>query len=255
MAAGTVDNYTDIGCSCTALLMSRILDYAWRILPYEHRGGDVFDVIAIDDGRAVVYLADVCGHDEPSADTAARIQHLLSRKTTDQPVNRLGIPLAAVGQVVDALNDEFQVVGDNDRFFTLLYGVVDRPARSFRFVSAGSPGFIRSSADNPGAVITVPGFPVGVSESPEYESATVPLEIGDRYVFYSDGLVEARNPDQRSYSPQALARLVTDHHASPVGELVDSSIDRLQQWTGASGFTDDVSILAFELSDPGDQRA
>src|SRR5215216_5703153 len=68
------------------------------------------------------------------------------------------------------------------------------------------------------------GMPLGLMPGMAYEEKEAALEVGDSTLFYSDGLVEAHNPQREMFGFPRLRRLVAEHDAEE-GSLVDFLMD------------------------------
>jgi serine phosphatase RsbU (regulator of sigma subunit) len=74
------------------------------------------------------------------------------------------------------------------------------------------------------------------------------LETGDSALFYSDGLVEAHNPQREMFGFPRLRRLVAEHDPAE-GSLVDFLMDELRSFTG-DGWEqeDDITLVTLRRS-------
>jgi serine phosphatase RsbU (regulator of sigma subunit) len=122
---------------------------------------------------------------------------------------------------------------------TAFLGVLSRD--SLRYCNAGHlpPLHARAGSASP---LAGHGLPLGVVDSPEYESAEVMLDAGDLVFAYTDGLVEARRGGEM-YGADRLAELV----AAAAGEhspqeLVRAVHEDVSGW--ADGISDDAVALA-----------
>ena len=91
-------------------------------------------------------------------------------------------------------------------------------------------------------------MPLGLMPSMSYEEKETILASGDSTLFYSDGLVEAHNPQREMFGFPRLRRLVAEHDAEE-GSLVDVLIDELRSFTG-DGWEqeDDITLVTLRRS-------
>ena len=164
--------------------------FAARCRMSSHVGGDYCGFVALHDGRLALAVGDVEGHGLSSAllMANARASLLTSLWRGDRLVD-------AVAQLNHLLLEEPASAGN--RFMTLLVGVLDGPRRRLGLLSAGHPMplLLRD-----GRLVRRPVYgsniPVGVSSDlvPRMEEP-LELEPGDRVVMFTDGLLEARDPE------------------------------------------------------------
>jgi sigma-B regulation protein RsbU (phosphoserine phosphatase) len=78
-------------------------------------------------------------------------------------------------------------------FCTLAYALFDFQDRSLRVANSGLPHpFHFRAAEGRAAPLDVSGLPLGTFDGVSYDEVAVELAKGDVVVFYTDGLVEAR---------------------------------------------------------------
>ena len=113
---------------------------------------------------------------------------------------------------------------------------------AFSIVSCGHPPALVVSATAITAVDAPDALPLGLGSSPSQVSGR--LLPGERLLLYTDGLVEARNPERAFADIRDLvAPLQT---AADLGKGLDGILESVEEWTG-SGLGDDLALLAVEL--------
>jgi serine phosphatase RsbU (regulator of sigma subunit) len=97
------------------------------------------------------------------------------------------------------------------------------------------------------------GMPLGLMPGTRYEEKEIVLEIGDSALFYSDGIVEAHNPQREMFGFPRLRRLVAEQVEE--GSLVDFLMDEVRSFT-SEGWEqeDDITLLTLRRSEPRTQR-
>lgn len=210
----------------------------WAFLPCDELGGDILDVLTIDDRRIAFYLLDVCGHGV----AAALLSTTLSRWLSRMPAELRMDPLA----VVNNLNDAFQMSEVSSQFFTCCYAVLNLNEQNVSFVSAGHPPPILVRQDTV-REISVPGFPVGVVRQPEYELQKVQLLPGDRFYLYSDGAVEQMAATGEMFGGKQLMRKLLDDRTAPLRNSIDLSFGAVMNSALNVETLDDISMLGVEL--------
>src|SRR4051812_29952246 len=105
----------------------------WRFVPSTQLGGDMFGYHWLDADRFAVYLLDVSGHGVGSSLLAVSAANLLSAQSL--PDVNFRDPAAVVAR----LNDVFQMDKQNEKYFTIFYGVFDKAKRSLTYCNAAHP--------------------------------------------------------------------------------------------------------------------
>ena len=88
-------------------------------------------------------------------------------------------------------------------------------------------------------------MPLGLMPGTGYEEKEAVLEAGDSTLFYSDGLVEAHDPQREMFGFPRLRRLVAEH--AEENSLVDFLMDELRSFTGKGWEQeDDITLLTLQ---------
>jgi len=213
----------------------------WQIAAYygpaRAVGGDFYDFMELPDGRIGVVVGDVTDKGVPAALVMARTHSILRAEAP-----RLVEPGAVLKQANELLCQEMPT----NMFVTCLYGVLDPATGSFRFANAGhNLPYVRSG----GAVgeFRATGMPLGLLPGMEYEEAEGTVGAGDSLLLYSDGFVEAHDPDGEMYGfPRLRQAFAVDASGS---ELVDQLLDDLHAFTGADWEQeDDLTMVTLRRS-------
>lgn len=211
----------------------------WTFLPCDELAGDILDVFQLDDNRLAFYVLDVSGHGVQAALLATTLSCWLSRASNElkqSPVN-----------VLEHLNENFQLGEELSQFFTCCYGVLDLNTKTLSFSSAGhpSPIVLRS---NEAVEIDSPGFPVGIVTNPEYRLKVVKLNEHDRVYIYSDGAVEQFGVSGRQFGTASLKQELERNRNVPLQSSIDLSLGAVLNSAAEGKTDDDISMLGIELN-------
>jgi sigma-B regulation protein RsbU (phosphoserine phosphatase) len=220
----------------------------WLVLPSSFLTGDNLNYFMVQERYLMFYHLDVAGHGIPSALLSVTLNQLLSPQPGSPMVRfdpkldmkRIVPPV----EVVSELNRRF-VVQDSG-YFTMIYGVLDTRTREIKFCQAGHPSPLQVGNDRTVTTIGDGGFPVGLWPGMTYEETTTTLHPGERFVLYSDGLLECVNPEGETYSVEKLRELLRRNARSPVKEVLHTIQKDLEGWSHGSSFKDDISMLIIE---------
>jgi sigma-B regulation protein RsbU (phosphoserine phosphatase) len=128
-------------------------------------------------------------------------------------------------------------------FFTLSYARFDVERAICRIVDCGHPPLLRfNRRTNTCEWLRGVNLPVGMHESEIYRELVLPLEPGDVFVAYSDGVTEAASPSGEQFGYVRLANTVLDAVDSGCAESIVTAIEKaVKDFTGDAGPGDDVT--------------
>jgi len=208
----------------------------WCYLPCSHLGGDGFGYHWLDPDTLAVYLLDVSGHGVGSALLSISVLNLL--RTQSLAATNFYDPSA----VLEGLNRTFPMTRNNDKYFTIWYGVYHMPSRSLTYASGGQHGAVLlTSADHLLPLET--GGPV-IGGLPDHEYPSARIEIPSAAVLYvfSDGVYEIARPEGRWQTWEEFSRYLQEDH--PTVEMI---VQRMRELHGTEEFEDDFSLLQMKL--------
>ncbi|MBF0093982.1 MAG: fused response regulator/phosphatase [Alphaproteobacteria bacterium] len=168
-------------------------------------GGDIWDMVEIDDGRLGLFICDFSGHGVTAALNTFRL-HTLVRQTPPGDSDP--------GAWLTGINARLKGLLPPGQFATLLYAILDTVNDTFTYASAGSPSpilGIGGTAD----VVGSEGLFLGVTADAVYQTRTVPLPPGGFVFLYSDALTESLGVDGRSLNEDGLLDLVRGNLGKP----------------------------------------
>src|ERR1700733_10347163 len=173
------------------------------------RGGDVYYASSCATGRITrLLLADVSGHGNAVASTAANLRTLMRRF-----VNRLDQT-----EFVRLLNQQFAALSESGTFATAVVATFFAPTQRLIVCNAGHPRPLLYQAEErqwtllgADAAAEPPSpnnMPLGILDMTEYEQFDVELESGDCILSYTDALIESRDADGEMLGEDGLLRIV-----------------------------------------------
>jgi PAS domain S-box-containing protein len=224
-----------------------------RLIASEELAGDIFNYFWLDAAHLACYVLDVVGHGLPAALLSVTLSHFLSPTSSKSCVfsSVLGqadkLVALPPSQVAEELNKLFRVNEKTVQFFTILYGILDTEKQTFQFVSAGHPSVIRQTAQGKTDVHYASGYPVGLTERPQYQDTMIDLQPWDRLFVYSDGLTESQNPQGQMLEEAGLISILDRYRHIDVHKALDKIIQDIQAFTGEAKSRDDLSILAIQI--------
>ena len=133
-------------------------------------------------------------------------------------------------------------------FVTCLYAILETKSGSLRYANAGHDlPYLRHHGGSDAEELRARGMPLGLMPNTRYEEKEVILGAGESALFYSDGLVEAHDPEGEMFGFPRLRRLVAEHAEGEL--LVDFLMEELYSFTG-DGWEqeDDITLVTLQRS-------
>jgi sigma-B regulation protein RsbU (phosphoserine phosphatase) len=167
-----------------------------RIVPSLILSGDFVDYFRLTDRHFAFYVADVSGHGASSAFVTVLLKNFSRRLRREYRPSMLDEP----GEILEWFNREL-LDQRMDKHVAVIMAIGDLQSNSLRVANAGHfpPAILVSSggsgsgaAERPTAnFVEQRGKPVGLFEQVHYDARTVELDVGDRLVVFSDGVLDA----------------------------------------------------------------
>jgi serine phosphatase RsbU (regulator of sigma subunit) len=134
-----------------------------------------------------------------------------------------------------------------DQFVTAAYLFVDTQNRKALYSAAGHPPLLRWRGSKLERIESN-GIVFGVMPDPDYPVCEMPISSGDRFVLYTDGVIEPENASGESFGDHKLEEVVRKYQSGPPSELVDQLLSEIRHWQPASmAQQDDITIIAIDV--------
>jgi phosphoserine phosphatase RsbU/P len=199
-------------------------------------GGDVLEVVP-DPARPRWLIGDTRGKGLPAVRLAS-VAMTSFRDACAQP----GLSLPEVARVVD--RSVTRAAGEED-FVTAVFAELDSHGW-LQLVVCGHPPPLRLTADGGLQALTPRAYATPLGLHPDLQPSTFTVSPGDRLVFYTDGLLEARDRAGRHFRLDDCAG--TLRHPD-LQAAADGLLGRLLAHTGRK-LGDDVALLLLEATSP-----
>jgi sigma-B regulation protein RsbU (phosphoserine phosphatase) len=229
------------------------IKYAYHFTPCNRIGGDLFNLVPLDDSQVAVYILDVAGHGVPAALKAVSLSWLLAPQKPNYRVLFEDLPngqlcAAPPKNVLGKLNSHAQSTDSSGKFITFLYGIFNAETKQFTYSRAGHPYPIHISGGRFIPHTPPEDIPLGIIQDYVYSQCAIEMRPGDRIYFYTDGISETENPAGEQFSE---CRIISDLLASSnstLDESISILINYINQWKCGNEASDDVSILGIEIN-------
>jgi PAS domain S-box-containing protein len=208
-------------------------------LPCGSIGGDLYDVVEIDEDRSALLILDVAGHGAPAALISA-----MAKISFRRHIKKNTTPKTVCRQV----NDELLNYGLPGKFLTAFLGILDTFKKEFVFSRAGHlPAILVRSVSRTIEPLTTRGSFIGVSSDAEPEEKTVCLNKGDKIIMYTDGLTEGSNSERIRFGIRRLEDVLARTIDNSPCETINAIVNEYKSFAGNFSALDDIAILAVQI--------
>lgn len=205
-------------------------------------GGDFYDIIEVDENRVDVVVGDVSGKGASAAFYMAELKGVLQALAP-----HFESPKKMLVEVNTFLRNHFE----SNTFATMTYGMYLPSKRQMKLVRAGHPpaGLIRNNAVS---WLETEGLGLGMAKNEFFvrhlKEKSLTLRKGDMMLFYTDGLIEARNSEGAEYGESALEEILIQLQEMETQALVADIRRCLESFTENVPRHDDVTCVAIRIS-------
>lgn len=219
------------------------LDVAGVSVAAKEVGGDYYDVFAIGN-KLVVVVGDVSGKGAAAAFYMAQVKGVIE----------------AIGRLYESPRDVLIQANrilcrslEKNLFITLLYAIFDPGTMTMTFSRAGHNPLLCSPKEGEVSFLQPYGMAIGLENGAVFESAleqlTLPLAPGDFFVFYTDGVVEARNMQEEEYQERSLLALVQQRDYKTASALKDRILLSVYDHVGLANPHDDFTVVVVGVTE------
>ncbi len=207
--------------------------------------GDYFDLIDLgENGPLLLTIADVSGKGLPASLLMSNVQAGLHSHTAHQPFD--------LRQTAEDLNRLVCENTDAATFVTFFLAEIDKRTHRLRYVRAGHDCPLLISAAQPAGErlrrLEDGGLFLGMMPGAQYEVAERALGEGDVLCLYTDGITEARSPDDEEFGVERLGELLESlvgERAEAIGEGV---VQAVRDFSGLERQADDITLVILKLA-------
>ena len=193
--------------------------------PARQVGGDFFQVFPSGNAGLLIVIGDVAGKGLPAAMLVSLLVGSI-RATAEETHD----PVLILRRLHDRL---FGRMGDG--FATALAACISDDG----LVTIANAGHLSPYLD--GQEVDLPGaLPLGVAGGGQYVSTTLQVPAGGRLTFYSDGVVEAQNPDGELFGFDRARKISTQSAAA----IVETAV--------GFGQSDDITVVTIKRLAPSE---
>jgi len=217
-------------------------DAAALAVPSQQIDGDFFDFFHHGSTCFDLVVGDVMGKGVPAALLGAATKTRLVRAMAALRGAGLPEPEEIVAQVHRFMTPQLM---DLESFVTLCYARFDLARQRLSFVDCGHTRVLHYRyGEGDCAALQGVNLPLGFSAREEYRQTTTNFSRGDRFLFYSDGVTEARSPAGDYYGEERLKELLCRFASRTPHELTEFLRADMDAFTASETLGDDFTCVA-----------
>lgn len=201
--------------------------------PARDLGGDLYDFLALPDGRQGIMIGDVSGKGLPAA-----LRMAVARTVFRHQARQGEAPAPTMAAV------NWGVCTDIPQgMVTMLYILLDPAYGTLTIANAGHtyPFLLNGQA----AELELPGMPLGVDPDIDYEELDIAIAPGDSLFLYTDGVTEATNAAEEMFGTEYLQQLLESNSQLKPRALMRLLLRELRTWSEERTQDDDITMVVF----------
>jgi sigma-B regulation protein RsbU (phosphoserine phosphatase) len=213
------------------------LEVAAKFVPARAIGGDLYDFVSYSLSRTAIVVGDVSGKGAPAAIYAALVGGILRSHAPIEP---------GPAEMLAAVNFSLGERRIEGQFVSLIYAVWDDPSRTLVVANSGLPRPLYCH-DGKIEVIEATGLPLGLFDDAEYDEFTFKAKSGEMFVFFSDGILDARNQAGDMFGRQRVEQVVAGCAEQSADCVVESLFKAVAEYAAGVETFDDQTVVAIRV--------
>jgi len=217
-------------------------DVAAYIRPMSGVSGDLYDFYVQDDALKGAVLLDVSGHG-----VASGLITMIARSVFYR--NFFSEGSLCTGSIMESVNSELiREIGNSEKYLTGILVRLDNEA--VEYVNAGHPDILIKRKSGGGVSITgnAPeegkGSILGVAGLEQnFREFRFQTDSGDILLAFSDGILEAMNPDGEAFGYRNLMRSFESANADTAQGILDQVLADFDEFTAGRKVNDDITVI------------
>jgi phosphoserine phosphatase RsbU/P len=215
------------------------LELAAKFVPARAIGGDLYDFIPYSLSRLGIVIGDVSGKGAPAAIYAALVSGILRSHAPIEP---------GPAEMLRAVNLSLAERRIEAQFVSLIYAVWDDEHRTLQVANSGLPRPIHVHAGK-NHVIEATGLPLGLFDDADYDEFRFKMKPGDMFVFFSDGILDARNRKGELFGRGRVETLVLECAGKSADCVVNTLFKAAAEHSAGVESFDDQTVVAIKVKD------
>jgi serine phosphatase RsbU (regulator of sigma subunit)/predicted ester cyclase len=215
----------------------------WQIAPYyqpaREVGGDFYDFHLLSEGRLGLVVGDATGKGVSAA---------LVMSTTCGMLRLAAQSHSSPAEMLQGVNEVLFPNIPSNMFVTCFYAILNPKNGHLVYANAGHDlPYLHRNGD--AEELRARGMPLGLMSKMSYEEKETTLHVGEAALLYSDGLVEAHDPEGEMFGFPRLRALLAEHSAEEERLVGDFLMEELYSFVGEGWEQeDDITLLTLKRS-------
>ena len=225
-------------------------------IPTQQIDGDFTDFIKHDPRHIDMLIGDVMGKGVPAALLGAAIKSSVLQAISQLVCASNVTSLPTIEEIITTVHRKVcpQMISLRS-FATMCYARFDLEKYRLDLIDAGHPNTIHfHKSCSKSTLLNSENMPIGFCENEVYQQHSYRIEPGDVLLFYSDGLMEAKNSAGEIFGVQRLSDLVEEFSHLEPDKILREIYGRVAHFTHSVSFRDDLTCIAVKIKSPTDSR-
>jgi sigma-B regulation protein RsbU (phosphoserine phosphatase) len=213
------------------------LDVAAKFVPARTIGGDLYDFIPYSMSRLGIAIGDVSGKGAPAAIYAALVSGILRSHAPIEP---------GPAEMLSAVNLSLAERRIEAQFVSIIYAVWNDEDRTLTVANSGLPRPIYVHGGK-NEVIEATGLPLGLFDEADYDEFNFRMKPGEMFVFFSDGILDARNRKGELFGRRRTEKIVADCTGQSADYVVNALFKAVAEHSAGVETFDDQTVVAIRV--------
>ena len=216
------------------------LEVAAKFSPARAIGGDLYDFVDYSLSRFAMVIGDVSGKGAPAAIYAALVSGILRSHAPIEP---------GPAEMLSAVNFSLGERRIEGQFVSIIFALWDDSNLTLQVANSGLPRPLYCH-DGKIEVIEATGLPLGLFDDADYDEFTFHANPGDMFVFFSDGILDARNQAGDMFGRRRVEEIVAKSCEFSADWVVDSLFKAVAEHAAGVETFDDQTVVAIKVKNP-----
>jgi phosphoserine phosphatase RsbU/P len=200
--------------------------------------GDFYEFVPVDDARVGILVADAAGHGVPAALIASMIK--VAMQAVASGAHDPGAVLMGLNRVLSGQTPS--------QLISAAYLWLDTESGTARYSAAGHPPLLRWTQGQLDRIESN-GFLLGMVQECAYPVATMAIHSGERFLLYTDGVIDVENARGDFFGDSKLEDVVRDNQSRSPSQLSEELLSQIDEWRSRSTpQQDDITLVVIDVA-------
>jgi sigma-B regulation protein RsbU (phosphoserine phosphatase) len=189
--------------------------------PSDKVGGDLVDVVLLDDGSAVAYIADIAGHGLQAGILMGMVKTAARTALIDASNMK---PEVVLPSLMERLNRVLPSVKEAQLYATFAGFRLNADGSIF-YALAAHPPILHYKTNADPTFLSAEQLPIGLLPVDNFIAEAATSAPGDLFIALTDGILEACNKEQEEFGFDRVQKMIADHATSSLPVLADAILN------------------------------